>query len=145
MFADSRLRLAKFGYRNAGGVARVTLDGRYAAWTDRNKRFSFNIRYLPRDCTATIRAGQDVRPVVTGIQVRRGERQQGQKRECRKERARKGSDAVTPRFLQNNARLQAGRCTLLTSRQGSAFPPRDGYFCRAHSRNPLAYSVFISR
>ena len=41
---------------------RVTLDGRYRTRTDRYKEFRFRIRYLPRNCSVTIRAGQDVRP-----------------------------------------------------------------------------------
>lgn len=41
---------------------RVTLDGRYDTRTDRNKRFVFRLRYLPRECGVTIRAGQEVRP-----------------------------------------------------------------------------------
>ena len=43
---------------------RVTLDGRYSARTDRNNRFRFRVRYLPRDCIAKIRAGQEVHPAV---------------------------------------------------------------------------------
>ena len=41
----------------------VTLDGRYRTRTDRYKEFRFRIRYLPLDCTVSIRAGQNVRPV----------------------------------------------------------------------------------
>ena len=43
---------------------KVTLDRRYTTRTDRNNRFRFRIRYLPRDCTATLRAGRQVRPAV---------------------------------------------------------------------------------
>jgi hypothetical protein len=43
---------------------RVTLDGRYRTRTDRFKEFRFRIRYLPRDCTVSIRAGREVRPAV---------------------------------------------------------------------------------
>ena len=42
---------------------RVTLDGRYKTRTDRFKEFRFRIRYLPSDCSISIRAGQQVRPV----------------------------------------------------------------------------------
>jgi hypothetical protein len=45
-------------------MQRLTLDERYAARTDRNKRFLFRIRYLPRDCIVELRAGQEVRPAV---------------------------------------------------------------------------------
>lgn len=41
---------------------RVTLDGRYTEYTDKTRQFVFRIRYLPRDCTAEIRAGQESRP-----------------------------------------------------------------------------------
>jgi hypothetical protein len=41
---------------------RVTLDGRYAEWTNRYGRFTFRVRYLPGDCLAQIRAGQEERP-----------------------------------------------------------------------------------
>ena len=43
---------------------RVTLDRRYTTRTDRNNRFRFRIRYLPSDCSATLRAGREVRPAV---------------------------------------------------------------------------------
>jgi hypothetical protein len=41
---------------------RVTLDRRFSTRTDRFKEFRFRVRYLPRDCSVTIRAGQEVRP-----------------------------------------------------------------------------------
>jgi hypothetical protein len=41
---------------------RVVLDERYDTHTDRNKEFRFRIRYLPPDCTISIRAGQEERP-----------------------------------------------------------------------------------
>jgi hypothetical protein len=41
---------------------RVTLDGRYAEWTNRYGRFTFRVRYLPGDCLAQIKAGQEERP-----------------------------------------------------------------------------------
>ena len=41
---------------------RVTLDGRYAEWANRYGRFTFRVRYLPADCLAQIRAGQEERP-----------------------------------------------------------------------------------
>lgn len=40
----------------------VTVDGRYRTRTDRYKEFRFRIRYLPRDCSIKIRAGQEERP-----------------------------------------------------------------------------------
>jgi hypothetical protein len=45
-------------------MQRLTLDGRYHTRTDRNKRFSFKVRYVPRDCIADIRAGTQVHPAV---------------------------------------------------------------------------------
>jgi hypothetical protein len=41
---------------------RVTLDGRYAEWTNRYGGFTFRVRYLPGDCLAQIKAGQEERP-----------------------------------------------------------------------------------
>ena len=41
---------------------RVTLDRRYSTRTDKLKEFRFRIRYLPADCTVSIRAGQESRP-----------------------------------------------------------------------------------
>lgn len=41
---------------------RVTLDGRYRTRTDRFGEFSFRIRYLPRDCSISLRAGREARP-----------------------------------------------------------------------------------
>jgi hypothetical protein len=40
----------------------VTLDGRYRTRTGRHNEFRFRIRYLPSDCSVTIRAGQEIRP-----------------------------------------------------------------------------------
>jgi hypothetical protein len=37
----------------------VILAGRYKTRTDRSGRFAFRVRYLPRDCLAEIRAGQE--------------------------------------------------------------------------------------
>lgn len=42
--------------------ARVTLDGRYSEWTNRYGGFTFRVRYLPDDCLAQIRSGQEERP-----------------------------------------------------------------------------------
>ena len=41
---------------------RVTLDGRYRTRTNHLGEFQFRIRYLPHDCTVTIRTRRDVRP-----------------------------------------------------------------------------------
>lgn len=41
---------------------RVTLDGRYSTRTDRYNEFRFRIRYLPPDCSISLRAGREVRP-----------------------------------------------------------------------------------
>jgi len=41
--------------------ARITLDGRYADWTDRDGNFRFRIRYMPRDCTVELKVNTDVR------------------------------------------------------------------------------------
>ena len=41
---------------------RVTLDGRYSTRTDRFKEFRFRIRYLPPDCSISLRAGLEERP-----------------------------------------------------------------------------------
>jgi hypothetical protein len=41
---------------------RVTLDRRYRTRTNRFNEFRFRIRYLPPDCSVTIRAGRDIRP-----------------------------------------------------------------------------------
>jgi hypothetical protein len=43
---------------------RVTLDRRFRTRTDRNNRFSFRVRYRPRDCIASLRAGRDAHPAV---------------------------------------------------------------------------------
>lgn len=51
---------------------RVTLDGRYSTQTDRFKEFRFRIRYLPPDCSITLRAGREARPAwVANCAVRR--------------------------------------------------------------------------
>lgn len=41
---------------------RVTLDGRYTEWANRYGGFTFRVRYLPGDCLAQIKAGQEERP-----------------------------------------------------------------------------------
>jgi hypothetical protein len=38
----------------------VTLAGRYKTRTDRNGRFRFRVRYLPRDCLLEVRSGPDL-------------------------------------------------------------------------------------
>lgn len=53
---------------------RVTLDRRYSTRTDRNNVFRFRIRYLPGDCTLSIRAGQQVRPAYVANCRSRGVR-----------------------------------------------------------------------
>jgi hypothetical protein len=40
---------------------RITLDDRFVARTDRNKRFLFKVRYAPRDCLVEIKAGIESR------------------------------------------------------------------------------------
>ena len=71
--AQAEITVRQAEYR--GGVLRivgetsqpdqkVTLDRRYETRTNDNKQFRFRIRYLPRNCTATLRAGSQVRPAV---------------------------------------------------------------------------------
>lgn len=38
----------------------VTLAGRYKTRTDRNGRFRFRVRYLPRDCLLDVRLGPEL-------------------------------------------------------------------------------------
>jgi hypothetical protein len=46
--------------RTSEASQRVTLNGRFSEWTDRNKRFRFRVRFLPPDCLVTLRAGREV-------------------------------------------------------------------------------------
>jgi hypothetical protein len=39
---------------------RVTLDGRFDEWTNKFNEFTFRVRYLPRDCLVTLRAGREM-------------------------------------------------------------------------------------
>jgi hypothetical protein len=41
---------------------RVTLDGRFEERTNKFNEFTFRVRYLPRDCLVTLRAGRETRP-----------------------------------------------------------------------------------
>ena len=43
---------------------RVTMDRRFKTRTDEFQEFAFRVRYLPRDCMVTLRAGYEVRPAL---------------------------------------------------------------------------------
>ncbi len=44
--------------------AEVTLDRRFSTTANRFGEFEFRIRYLPDDCTVSLRAGRDTHPVT---------------------------------------------------------------------------------
>jgi hypothetical protein len=44
--------------------AEVTLDRRFSTTANRFGEFEFRLRYLPDDCTVSLRAGRDTRPVT---------------------------------------------------------------------------------
>ena len=55
----------------------VTLDNRYRSISNQSRQFRFRVQYRPRNCVATIRAGQKMRNAkVTNCRSARGQKSQ---------------------------------------------------------------------